>query len=103
MTDVKEIAKWLFWGLVGALWLYCAQFDLPFHTKVFLYVIGLVTASFSIGSLLARIPLPWSRTTRPKGGDPRQEGLGEVPEGDEVSASAERGSHSVSGGPASQE
>ena len=42
-------------------------------------------------------------TTRPRGGDSDQEGMGEVPERDSVSASAERGSNSVQGGSAATE
>lgn len=50
----------------------------------------------------SRLP-KFSRTRKTAGGDPNQKGLAEVPEGNQVSAPAERGSDSVQSGPAPKE
>ena len=102
MSDIKYVLKWLAVGLVGALWLYCASFPLPEHTRLYLGVIGTITSAFSIANLVSRLP-KFSRTRKTAGGDPNQKGLAEVPEGNQVSAPAERGSDSVQSGPAPEE
>lgn len=96
MTDIKYVLKWLAVGLVGALWLHCASFQLPDHTSSHLYIIGTLTVACSIANLAIRFPKS-SRTRQTAGGDSNQEGLEEVSEGDHVSAPAERRSNSVQG------
>lgn len=96
MTKFKEVLKMLATGLAGALWIHCSQFDLPGHTKMFLSIMGTLAVAFSLAALVLHLP-KFERKSRTTGGGSDQEGLAEVQEGLQVSASAERGTHSVQG------
>lgn len=93
MTSIRTVLNWFFLGLVGALMLHCAQFDLPRDTRFFLYFSAGLLTTFSLVSLANRLPRS-EISTRPTGGGSNQEGMAEVQEGNPVSASAERGPHS---------